>query len=103
MLTNDHVTGFDINVWESKMVKKLTVNANHYPTEALRMAYVDSHMDREAYKHLAARSRISAQRPFATAKKMFKVLQKAYGNVNRAHTAMNKFRDLKMTKNFNSF
>ena len=34
---------------------------------------------------------------------MFKVLQKAYGDVNQAYTAMNKFRDLKMTKDFNSF
>ena len=37
------------------------------------------------------------------AKEMFKVLQKAYEDVNQKHTAMNKFRDLKMTKNFNSF
>ena len=85
------------------MVKKLTANTNHYPTEALRMAYVDSHVDREAYKYLAARSRIGARKPFVTIEKMFEVLQKAYGDVNRKHTAMNKFRDLKMTKDFNSF
>ena len=82
MLTDGHVAGFDINVWESKMVKKLTVNANHYPTKALHMAYVDSRVDGEAYKHLAARSKISAQKSFATAEEMFKVLQKAYGDVN---------------------
>ena len=40
------------------------------------------HVDEEAYKHLAARSKISAQKPFATAKEIFEVLQKAYGNVN---------------------
>ena len=34
---------------------------------------------------------------------MFEVLQMAYGNINWAHTAMNKFWDLKMTKDFNSF
>ena len=103
MLINDHTTGFDIDVWESKMVKKLTANADHYPTETLRMAYINSRVDREAYKHLAARSRIGARKPFAMAEEMFKVLQKAYGDVNRKHTAMNKFRDLKMTKDFNSF
>ena len=91
MLTDSHATGFNINVWESKIVKKLTTNADHYPTEALCMAYVDSHVDREAYKHLAARSKIGARKPFTTTEKMFKVLQKAYGNVNQAHTAMNKF------------
>ena len=60
MLMDGHVAEFDINVWESKMIKKLTVNADHYPTEALRMAYVNSHVNGEAYKHLAARSRIGA-------------------------------------------
>ena len=103
MLMDSHAAGFDIDVWESKMVKKLTANANHYLTEALRMAYVDSRVDREAYKHLAARLRIDARKPLATAEEMFEVLQKTYGDVNRAHTAMNKFRDLKITKNFNSF
>ena len=103
ILTNNHATGFDIDVWESKIVKKLTANANHYLTKALCMVYVNSRVNGEVYKHLAARSRISAQNPFATTEEMFEILQKAYGNVNRAHTAMNKFQDLKMTKNFNSF
>ena len=85
------------------MVKKLNANTNHYPTKALRIAYVDSCVDEEAYKHLAARSRIGAWKLFATVKKMFEVLQKAYGNVNQKHTAMNKFQDLKMTKDFNGF
>ena len=73
------------------MAKKLATNVDHYPTEALRMVYVDNHIDREAYKHLAVKSRIGAQKPFATAEEMFEMLQKAYGDVNRAHTAMNKF------------
>ena len=103
MLTDGHAAGFDIDVWESKMVKKLIANANHYPTEALRMAYVDSRVDKEAYKHLAARLRIGTRKPFATVEEMFEVLQKAYGDVNWTHTAMNKFRDLKMMKDFNSF
>ena len=103
MLTDGHAAGFNIDVWESKMVKKLTANADHYPTKALRMAYVDSHVDGEAYKHLAARSRINAQRLFAIAKEMFEILQKIYGDVNQAYTAMNKFQNLKMTKDFNSF
>ena len=103
ILTDSHAAGFDINVWKSKMVKKLTANTDYYPTEALCMAYIDSCVDEEAYKYLAARSRIDAWKPFATTKEMFEVLQKAYGDVNQAHTAMNKFWDLKMTKNFNSF
>ena len=103
MLTDGHVAGFDIDVWESKMIKKLTANANHYPTKALRMTYINSCVDGEAYKHLAARLKIGVWKPFATVKEMFEVLQKAYGDVNQAHTTINKFRDLKITKNFNSF
>ena len=103
MLTDGHTTRFDINMWKSKMIKKLTANADHYPTKALRMAYVDSYADGKAYKHLAARSRIGARKLFAMAEEMFKVLQKAYKNVNQKHIAMNKFQDLKMTKDFNSF
>ena len=60
MLTNGHTTEFNIDVWKSKMIKKLTANANHYPTKTLRMAYIDSYVDKEVYKHLAARSRIGA-------------------------------------------
>ena len=82
MLTNSHATGFDINMWESKMIKKLTANTDHYPIEALRMAYIDSYIDGEAHKHLAARSKIGARQPFATAEEIFKVLQKVYGDVN---------------------
>ena len=67
------------------------------------MAYVNSCIDSNAYKHLAARSKIGARKPFAIAEEMFEVLQKAYGDSNRAHTATNEFRDLKMTEDFNSF
>ena len=73
------------------MVKKLSTNANHYPTKALHIVYIDSHVDGEAYKHLAARSRISAQKLFVTAEKIFEILQKTYRNVNQKHTTMNKF------------
>lgn len=47
MLTDGHAAGFDIDVWESKMVKNLTTNTNHYPIKILCMAYVDSYMDGE--------------------------------------------------------
>ena len=74
MLTDSNVAGFDIDVWESKMAKKLVANADHYNTEALLMAYLDSRMDGKAYKHLAARSRIDTRKLFATAEEMFKIL-----------------------------
>ena len=103
ILTDGHATEFDIDMWESKMTKKLVANANHYSIEALRIAYIDSRVDGNAYKHLAGRSKIGARKLFAIAEEMFEVLQKAYGDSNRAHTAANKFCNLKMTGDFNSF
>ena len=73
------------------MAKKLAANADHYDTKALHMAYMDSCVDGNVYKHLAARSRIGAQKLFATAEEMFEILQKTYEDVNQKHTAMNKF------------
>ena len=40
------------------MIKKLTTNADYYPVKTLCMAYVNSYMNEEAYKHLVARSKI---------------------------------------------
>ena len=74
MFTDGHTTGFDITMWKSKMVKKLNTNTNHYLIKALHMAYVNSCVDKETYKHLVARSKIGTQKPFATVEKMFKVL-----------------------------
>ena len=50
MLTDGYVTGFGINVWESKIIKKLVANANHYSIKVLCMVYIDSCMDEEIYK-----------------------------------------------------
>ena len=55
---------------------------NHYNTKALRIVYVDNCVDKDRYKHLAARFKIEVRKPFAIAEKMFEVLQKAYDNVN---------------------
>ena len=103
MLTDSHAAGFNIDVWESKIAKKLVANADHYPTETLHMAYVDSRIDSDTYKHLTAKSKIGARKPFAMAEKIFEVLQKAYEDSNCAHTTANKFCDLKITGDFNSF
>ena len=103
MLMDSNMAEFDIDMWESKMAKKLAANADHYDIDILRMAYVDSRIDGNMYKHLAAWLRIGARKLFSMAKKIFEVLQKSYDDVNQQHLAMNKFKDLKMTKNFNSF
>ena len=77
-----NMTQFNIDVWKSKMAKKLAANADHYNTKALCIAYIDSCINGDAYKYLAARLKIGARKPFATAEEMFEGLQKVYGNVN---------------------
>ena len=42
---------FDINVWESKIVKKLAANRDYYDTKTLRIAYVNSRVNGNVYKH----------------------------------------------------
>ena len=101
MLEDGHAV--DIDVWITKMVKKLTVNADHDSTELAGMTYVDGRVNGDAYLPLKARASIDAANPFATAKEMLETLRDAFGDTNRKHTAMNTFRDLRMTKDFNSF
>lgn len=74
MLTDSNAANFDISVWKNKIVKKLIANINHYPTETLRIAYVNNCVNKKAYKHLAARSKIGVQKLFATAKEIFEIL-----------------------------
>lgn len=64
---------------------------------------MDSRVEGDAWKHLEARLDLKSKKPFTNAKQMFEVLRKASGDVNKKRTAMNKFRDLRMTKDFSSF
>lgn len=93
----------DIDSWISKMTRKLHGNADHFSTETLKISYVDSRVEGDAWKHLEARLDLKSKKPFTNAEQMFDVLRKAYGDVNKKRTAMNKFRDLRMTKDFSSF
>lgn len=72
MLIDGHAIGFDINIWKNKVAKKLTANADYYLIKTLCMAYVNSRVDSNAYKHLAARFRVRACKPFTMAGKMLK-------------------------------
>ena len=54
------------------MAKKLTANANYYPIKTLCMDYVNSRVDSNAYKYLAAKSRVRTRKPFTMAGKMLK-------------------------------
>jgi len=90
--------------WLSKMKSKLSANQDHYPTEALRMGYVENRVGGNAIKHLAPRLRTGSTNPFVSTEDMFEVLERVYGDPNRRQTASAEFRRLYQGgKDFNSF
>ena len=73
--------------WLSKIRRKLSANADHYITDALRIAYVESRVDGPAGKHLAPRLRETSANQFCTADEMLEVLEKVYADPNHELTA----------------
>lgn len=69
----------------------------------MRITYVENLTESPAAKHLAARLRNNAPNRFTTAEEMFAVLQTAYGDTDKEHTARVKFQELRMTSDFSSF
>lgn len=86
------------------MRNKLNANRDHFPTDDLRMAYIESRVGGSASKHLQPRLRSSSTNPFLSATDMYDVLEKVFGDPNRKQTARNEFRLLRQTKkDFNTF
>lgn len=82
--------------WLSRMKGKLAGNADHFPTERLRIAYVESRTGDKAAKHLAPRMRDDAPNKFRVASEMFKHLESIFLDPNRQSNARRKFRALQM-------
>ncbi|OJD23554.1 hypothetical protein ACJ73_05087, partial [Blastomyces percursus] len=94
LLTDGKETKFED--WYSKMKGKLENNADHYTTEALRMAYVESRTGGNAANHLKPRLRDESPNKFRTAKEMLDCLKIIYLDPNRVQTAKTEFRRLKL-------
>jgi len=91
--------------WVSKMRNKLKSNRDHYPTEDMRITYVESRVEGKALEHLTPRLRVDAVNPYNTAEEMFKHLESIFQNPNREANAQRDFRKLnmKMKESFQSF
>lgn len=76
------------------MQGKLSANHDHYPTESLRMGYVENQVGGAASKHLALRLRERSTNAFTSADELFEVLERVYADPNRRHTALTEFRKL---------
>jgi hypothetical protein len=91
--------------WDSRMRNKLKANADHYNTEALRIAYVENRVGGKAAKHLRPRLRASAVNPYTTAEEMLKHLETIFQDANKEANAKREFRKLNMraTDKFQDF
>ena len=85
--------------WLSRMKSKLAANADHYETEALRIAYVESRVSGDAATHLAPRMQEDAEDRFTTANEMFGHLTTIYRDPNKLQNAKYDFKRLVMKKN----
>src|SRR5271168_3581402 len=94
----------DIDNWLSKMRSKLTANADHYNTEALKKSYVENRVGGIASKHLAPRLRENAVNAYTTAAQMLETLERVYADPDRRFTSLMSFRKLYQGRqDFNTF
>ena len=84
--------------WESRIRSKLKANADHYNTDALRIAYVENRTGGKAAKHLRPRLRVNAINPYITAEEMLKHLESIFQDPNREANSKREFRKLDMKK-----
>lgn len=98
----------NIDHWLSLMKDKLVVNHDHYPTDAIQIAYIKTRLSKDAAKRMGPYTRRGAIKPFKTADEMMDALFKIYGEAtdemdalfrvyrdpNRCIIASNAFRQL---------
>jgi hypothetical protein len=95
---------YDVDDWLAKMHTKLTANTDHFTTESLKKAYVQSRIEGAASQSLASRFRRNTTNPFRTANDILDELERLYSDPNRADTARREFRKLYQNdRDFNSF
>lgn len=82
--------------WKIQIKGKLTVNADHYPTEESKMAYVFGRTTGEAQGHLEPRYDDDATNPFVTAQEMINHLAAIYMDPYKKENARFEFRRLTM-------
>jgi hypothetical protein len=75
----------NIELWLSCMRSKLKANADHYPTDDLKMAYTENRIGGEAALHIAPCIRETALNQFKTANEILDLLSQVYGDPDRRH------------------
>ena len=84
----------DVDDWIARMKDKLETNADHYPTDRKQLAYLKTRLGGKASRQLQPRFREDARQPITWPEGVYEYLTKAFGDLNRKHTARAKFRTL---------
>ena len=103
LLTNGKEPWFED--WLLLMTQKLEANHNHYNSPQLHCAYVASHCDGKAHKHITPQLQSKSVNPYKDSVDMLEHLKTIYDNLNWVTTAKNQFQQLyiKSTDWFHDF
>ena len=82
--------------WLSRIKNKLKVNADHYPTEAMKIAYVEGRTGDKAARHLAPRMKEGSVGEYENVNEVFKHLETVFNDPNKTVNARRKFRAMQM-------
>ena len=90
--------------WTTKISDKLEANADHYPTEKLRMAYVSFRLGGDADEQTYAKRRIGAPSSYLSLTDLLKHLNGIYGDQDRKRKCRREYNALKqINKPFSTF
>ncbi len=90
--------------WNIKIADKLDVNANHYSTEKIRIAYVVFRLEGDADQQTYAKRRVDALSPYQSLSELLKHLKEIYEDQNLTRKCCRKYVALKqLNKFFSSF
>ncbi len=90
--------------WNIKIADKLDANANHYPTEKIRIAYVVSRLGGDADQQTYAKRRVDAPSPYQSLSELLKHLEGIYEDQDLIRKCRREYVALKqLNKPFSSF
>jgi hypothetical protein len=90
--------------WNIKIADKLDANANHYPTEKIRIAYVVSRLEGDADQQTYAKRRVDAPSSYQSLSELLKHLKEIYGDQDLIRKCRREYVALKqLNKLFSSF
>src|SRR5699024_6448941 len=91
--------------WKVEMENKFEVNADRYPTDISRRAYLLTRTGGLARQQLSARARADSTNPFTNMNEMLDALTTAFRNPHRRLEALHQLNNLKLrvSDNFSEF